>query len=42
LTIRKILDWLIAAPCVREAVPILHEDEDFDDLGSCIPLKVFV
>lgn len=41
VTIRKTLDCLIAAPCVRDAVPILHADEDFDRLASCTELKVF-
>lgn len=41
ITIRKTLDYLIAAPCVREGVPILHADEDFDRLASCTRLEVF-
>lgn len=41
VTIRKTLDCLIAAPCVREGVPILHADKDFDRLASCTDLKVF-
>lgn len=41
VTVRKTLDCLIAAPCVREGVPILHADEDFDRLASCTPLRVF-
>lgn len=41
VTIRKTLDCLIAAPCVREGVPILHADEDFDRLASCTNLAVF-
>lgn len=40
VTIRKTLDCLIAAPCVREGVPLLHADEDFDRLASCTSLKV--
>ncbi len=39
--VRKTLDCLIAAPCVREGVPILHADDDFDRLASCTPLRVF-
>ena len=42
ITIRKTLDCLIAAPCVREGTPILHADEDFDRLASCTELKVFL
>ena len=41
VTIRKTLDCLIAAPCVRDRVPILHADEDFDRLASCTPLQIF-
>lgn len=41
VTIRKTLDCLIAAPCVRDGVPLLHADDDFDRLASCTSLKVF-
>ncbi|MBA2724590.1 MAG: PIN domain nuclease [Actinobacteria bacterium] len=41
VTIRKTLDCLIAAPCVRDGVPILHADGDFDRLASCTDLKIF-
>jgi len=40
VTIRRTLDCLIAAVCVREDVPILHADADFDRLASCTPLRV--
>lgn len=40
-TIRKTLDCLIAAPCVRDEVPILHSDDDFDRLSSCTRLEIF-
>lgn len=41
LGVRRTLDCLIAAPCVREGVPILHADADFDRLASCTPLRIF-
>ena len=41
ITIRKTLDCLIAAPCIREGVPILHLDDDFDRLASCTQLEIF-
>ncbi|MEX0992685.1 MAG: PIN domain nuclease [Solirubrobacterales bacterium] len=41
VTVRKTLDCLIAAPCVRAGAPILHADEDFDRLASCTSLKIF-
>jgi len=41
VTIRKTLDCLIAAPCVRAGAPILHSDKDFDRLAACTALEVF-
>lgn len=41
VTIRRTLDCLIAAPCVRTGAPILHADGDFDRLASCTALQVF-
>lgn len=40
VTIRKTLDCLIAAVCVREGVPLLHRDVDFDRLASVTELVV--
>lgn len=41
VTIRRTLDCLIAAPCVRTGAPILHADADFDRLASCTALRVY-
>lgn len=41
VTIRKTLDCLIAAPCVRTNSALLHADSDFDLLASCTDLQVF-
>jgi len=41
VTIRKTLDCLIAAPCVRTGAPLLHSDADFDRLASCSSLRIF-
>lgn len=41
VTVRKTLDCLIAAPCVRTGAPLLHADADFDRLASCTPLRIF-
>jgi predicted nucleic acid-binding protein len=41
ITIRKTLDCLIAAPCVRANAPLLHADKDFDRLASCTPLRIY-
>lgn len=40
VTIRKTLDCLIAAPCVRTGSRLLHRDDDFDRLASCTELRV--
>lgn len=40
LTVRRTLDCLIASVCVREDVPLLHADADFDRLAACTPLRV--
>jgi len=41
ITIRKTLDCLIAAPCVRTGAPLLHADADFDRLVSCTALRLW-
>lgn len=41
VTIRKTLDCLIAAPCVRSGAPLLHADSDFDRLATCTPLRIW-
>jgi predicted nucleic acid-binding protein len=41
VTIRKTLDCLIAAPCVRTGVPLLHADADFDRLAACTSLRIW-
>jgi predicted nucleic acid-binding protein len=41
VTIRKTLDCLIAAPCVRTGAPLLHADADFDRLAGCTPLCIY-
>jgi predicted nucleic acid-binding protein len=41
VTIRNMLDCLIAAPCVRSGAPLLHADADFDRLASCSSLRIF-
>lgn len=40
ITIRSTVDCLIASVCIREAVPILHDDTDFDRLASVTPLVI--
>jgi len=41
VTIRKTLDCLIAAPCVRTGAPLLHADADFDRLAECTSLRLY-
>lgn len=41
VTIRKTLDCLIAAPCVRTGAPLLHADSDFDRLATCTALRLW-
>ncbi len=41
VTVRKTLDCLIAAPCVRTGAPLLHADDDFDRLATCTPLRIW-
>jgi predicted nucleic acid-binding protein len=41
VTVRKTLDCLIAAPCVRTGAPLLHADDDFDRLASCTELRIW-
>jgi predicted nucleic acid-binding protein len=39
-TIRQATDFLIAAVCIREDVPLLHDDIDFDRIADVSDLKV--
>lgn len=40
ITVRRMLDCLIAAVAIREDVELLHDDSDFEQLASCSPLRV--
>lgn len=40
-TIRQLLDCLIAAVAIRNGVPVLHEDRDFDALARHTELEVY-
>jgi predicted nucleic acid-binding protein len=39
-TVKKTVDCLIASVCVREGLPILHSDSDYDRLAACTELQV--
>jgi predicted nucleic acid-binding protein len=38
--IRAMADCLIASVCIRERLPLLHRDRDFDVLARCTDLQV--
>lgn len=40
MTVRNVTDCLIAAPCIRLGVPILHSDADFDKVASISELRL--
>jgi hypothetical protein len=39
-TVRSTIDCLIASVCIREDVPLLHRDRDFDELARCTALRI--
>jgi len=39
-TIRRRTDCMIAAVCIRETVPLLHDDVDFDRIADVSDLQV--
>jgi predicted nucleic acid-binding protein len=39
-TVRSSIDCLIAAPCIRLDIPLLHSDADFDKLAAISDLRV--
>ena len=41
VTVRKTIDCMIAATCVRTGAPLLHADGDFDLLATCTPLRIY-
>lgn len=40
VTVRRTLDCLIASVCVRDAIPILHNNADFDRLAEHTDLQI--
>lgn len=40
-TIRSMLDCLVAAVAIRNGVPVLHDDRDFDALAQHTELEVY-
>jgi predicted nucleic acid-binding protein len=41
VTIRRTVDCLIASVCIRDGLPILHNDADFDRLAECTELQTY-
>lgn len=41
VTIRKPNDCLIAAICIKQDIPILHNDRDFDNIAKHTSLKIY-
>lgn len=40
ITIRKTIDTLIATRCIMDAIPLLHDDRDFDAFERYLGLSV--
>ena len=40
-TVRKMLDCLVAAVAIRNGVPVLHDDRDFDALARHTELEIY-
>lgn len=41
-TVRSMTDCLIAAVCIREEIPLMHDDRDFATLAELTPLMSIV
>jgi|SRR5690242_16470460 predicted nucleic acid-binding protein len=41
ITIRKANDCLIAAICIANDIPLLHNDKDFDNIAKYTSLKIY-
>lgn len=41
LTIRKTVDMLIGSWCIEHEVELLHNDKDFDQIATQLPLKIY-
>ncbi len=42
ITIRKTADMLIGSWCIEHEVELLHNDKDFDQIATQLPLQIFV
>ena len=41
IAIRKQNDCLIAAICINNNIPLLHNDKDFDNIAKYTSLKIY-
>lgn len=41
ITIRKTVDMLIASWCIEHQVSLLHNDRDFDQIATLLPLQIY-
>ncbi|WP_340106137.1 type II toxin-antitoxin system VapC family toxin [Rhodohalobacter sp. 8-1] len=42
VTIRKTVDMLIGSWCIEHEVKLLHNDKDFDQIATLLPLQIYV
>lgn len=42
VTIRKTVDMLIGSWCIEHEVELLHNDKDFDQIATHLPLQIYV
>ncbi len=41
VTIRKTIDMLIGSWCIEHEVELLHNDKDFDQIATQLPLQIY-
>ena len=41
VTVRKTVDMLIGSWCIEHDVELLHNDKDFDQIATQLPLKIY-
>ncbi len=42
VTIRKTVDVLIGSWCIEHEVELLHNDKDFDQIATQLPLQIYI
>jgi predicted nucleic acid-binding protein len=41
ITIRKTVDMLVASWCIEHELELLHNDKDFDQIATQLPLQIY-